>query len=421
MLQSRVASCPACERASTAGSLFNLQATLDKVDVMSTDSIDRSVPSVSVVIPVYRDLQATQACLRSVIDSGLPDDTTITIIDDMSPEEDVSEYCQEVAEEFGFKLLSNEENLGFVRTANKGFTLCPDADIILLNSDTIVPHGWVQRLQACAYREPDVGTVTPFSNNGTICSYPIFPLPNELPREWPTAELDRLFQSANAGLYAEIPTAVGFCMFIKRSCLNQTGPFDEEKFGQGYGEECDFSLRASALGWKHVIAADVFVYHEGGASFASESSERKRKADKVMDELHPDYHKIVSEFLQADPLYNFRMRVDAARIAEKTSDCSAILEEHFRYSQSILERVAESQQAMVQEQKQRLQLEELLDDCRSEFQETDRSLAETDSALLEAQKMLLESRKYANQLLDHIKDMEQSRSWRYTQWMRRNQ
>jgi GT2 family glycosyltransferase len=387
---------------------------LDEVEIMSTDSVDQTFEPVSVVIPVYRGLQVTQACLQSVIDSGLPDDTTITIIDDMSPEAEVSEYCREVVGKFGFKLISNEENLGFVRTANKGFTLSPESDIILLNSDTIVPHGWVQRLQACAYREPDLGTVTPFSNNGTICSYPIFPLPNELPREWPTAELDRLFQSANAGLYAEIPTAVGFCMFIKRTCLNQTGPFDEEKFGQGYGEECDFSLRASALGWKHVIAADVFVYHEGGASFASESSERKRKADKVMDELHPDYDQMVSDFIQADPLYNFRMRVDAARIAEKPTDCSAILEEHFRYSQSILERVAESQQAMVQEQKQRLQLEELLDDCRGEFQETD-------SALLEAQKMLLESRKYANQLLDHIKDMEQSRSWRYTQWMRRNQ
>jgi GT2 family glycosyltransferase len=414
MLQSRVAICPACERASTAGSLFNLQATLDKVDAMSTDSIDRTVPSVSVVIPVYRDLQATQACLRSVIDSGLPDDTTITIIDDMSPEEEVSEYCQEVAGKFGFKLISNEENLGFVRTANKGFTLCPEADIILLNSDTIVPHGWVQRLQACAYREPDVGTVTPFSNNGTICSYPVFPLANELPREWPTAELDRLFQSANAGLYAEIPTAVGFCMFIKRSCLNQTGPFNEEKFGQGYGEECDFSLRASPLGWKHVIAADVFVYHEGGASFASESSERKRKADRVMNELHPKYHDTVSDFVQTDPLSDLRMRVDVARIAAKPADSSAVLEEHFRYSQSVLKRVAEAQHAIIKEQEQRLQLEELLDRCRSEFLETDR-------ALIEAQKMLLESRQYADQLMDHIKDMEQSRSWRYTQWMRRNQ
>lgn len=395
---------------------------------MSSDSVDDNAPPVSVVIPVYRDLEVTRACLQSVLDSGLPDDTTVTIIEDHSPEEDVRQFCRELAAKFGLELISNKENLGFVRTANKGFAVHPEADIILLNSDTVVPHGWVQRLQACAYRDPYFGTVTPFSNNGTICSYPVFPQPNDLPTAWSTHELDRLFQQANAGLCSEIPTAVGFCMFIRRSCLENTGLFDEEKFGQGYGEECDFSLRASTLGWKHVIAADVFVYHEGGASFASESNERKRKADKVMNELHPDYHQVVSDFIQADTLYDFRMRVDAARIAEKPSDCSDILTEHFRYSQSILERVAESQQAVlherkavVLERKQRLQLEKLLDNCREEFQEADRSLGEMDRALLEAQKMLVESRQYADQLMDHIRAMEQSRSWRYTEWMRRKQ
>jgi acetyltransferase-like isoleucine patch superfamily enzyme len=48
-------------------------------------------------------------------------------------------------------------------------------------------------------------------------------------------------------------------MYIKRTCLHETGPCDEANFGHGYGEECDFSLRASALGWKHAVAADVFV------------------------------------------------------------------------------------------------------------------------------------------------------------------
>lgn len=393
----------------------------NNVTAMSTDAIAPPTAPVAVIIPVYRDLQVTQACVESVLNSDLPENASITIIDDKSPEVELSSYCEKIAERSGFSLVVNEENLGFVRTANKSFSLHQEADIILLNSDTIVANDWIQRLQACAYREPDTGTVTPFSNNATICSYPVFPLPNDLPPGWSAWELDRLFQRANHGVCSEIPTAVGFCMYIKRSCLNHTGPFDEDKFGQGYGEECDFSLRASALGWKHVIAADVFVYHEGGASFAAESSERKRNADKVMNELHPGYHKTVSDFLQADPLYNLRMNVDATRLAEKPADCSTILEEHFRYSQSILGRVTDAQQAVAQEQEQRLQLEVLLEDCRRDFQEKDRSLAETDRALKEAQDMLLESRKYANQLLDHIKAMEKSRSWRYTQWMRRDQ
>ena len=49
--------------------------------------------------------------------------------------------------------------------------LHPDRDVIL-NADTEVNAGWVDRLAAHAAREAHVGTITPFSNNATICSYP---------------------------------------------------------------------------------------------------------------------------------------------------------------------------------------------------------------------------------------------------------
>ena len=41
-------------------------------------------------------------------------------------------------------------------------------------------------------------------------------------------------------------------MYIRRDCLDAVGPFDEAAFGRGYGEENDFCLRASHLGWRHV-------------------------------------------------------------------------------------------------------------------------------------------------------------------------
>ena len=201
-------------------------------------------------------------------------------------------------------------------------------------------------------------------------------------------------------------------MYIKRSCLNETGPFDEENFGHGYGEECDFSLRSSALGWKHVVASDVFVYHEGGASFASESTERKRHADKVMSNLHPDYNQLINNFLQSDPLYDARRNVDAVRLREKPADFDAILEEHFRYARSILARVVENHKAMISEQEQRRTLEQLLDDSRNQFSETDR-------ALTEAQRVVDDLNEELNNAIEHIGNMEQSRSWRYTEWLRR--
>ena len=379
---------------------------------MSDNTSNIHPPQVVVIVPVYRNLDVTRNCLESLMASDLPEHAAIIIIDDNSPEEAVSAYCQELTERFSIQLVVNDENLGFVGTVNRGFALDTDADIILLNSDTVVSNDWVQRLQACAYREDNIGTVTPFSNNGTICSYPVFLISNSIPTQWNAEELDRVFQSGNSKLHCEIPTAVGFCMYIKRSCLNTTGAFDEEAFGHGYGEECDFSLRASAKGWKHVIAADTFVYHEGAASFASESTDRKRLADTIMNKLHPNYHTLISEFIARDPLYVFRKNVDAIRLNENQADATNILEEHFRYTQTILERAERAEQ----ERRSVQRLETMLANARQEFSETDSALTHAQALVTGLTSDLKQSQ---TQLGDVIRSMEQSRSWRYTAWLRK--
>ncbi len=375
--------------------------------------------SLVVLVPVYRDLAVTRRCLNSLLNSKLPSNTTIVVIDDCSPETELSTYCRKLASDAPVSLIVNEQNLGFVRSANKGFLLDPEADVLLLNSDTVVSGDWLQRMRLCAYTEPEIGTVTPFSNNGTICSYPVFPIENPLPYQWTEAELDIAFKTANRSLCAEIPTAVGFCMYIKRSCLDATGLFDEINFGQGYGEECDFSLRATLKGWKHVIAADVFVFHEGGASFASESKHRKRHADEVMNKLHPHYHRLVSEFLRSDPLAVFRKNVDAYRMAAKPSRNTDILNEHQHYTRLLLDKIEASENEIKSEQAQRMLLGALLDDCRKQFSDTDRALLEARQVIDELKGHLDNARLYANQLHDHIQKIEHSRSWRYTAWLRR--
>jgi hypothetical protein len=61
-----------------------------------------------------------------------------------------------------------------------------------------------------------IGTVTPFSNVATICSYPIMNDRNPLPDGWTASQLDNLAREVNSGAIIELPTAVGFCMYIKR-------------------------------------------------------------------------------------------------------------------------------------------------------------------------------------------------------------
>jgi GT2 family glycosyltransferase/glycosyltransferase involved in cell wall biosynthesis len=236
------------------------------------------------------------------------------VIDDQSPEPAISAWLRTLAESGRITLIRHESNRGFVASVNEGMALHPDRDVVLLNSDTEVPGGWLDRIAACARREPQAATVTPFSNNATICSYPLFAKPNRLPEGFTTASLDRIFARENAGLAVEIPTAVGFCMFVSRRVLDEIGAFDAAAFGRGYGEEVDFCMRAARAGYRNLLAADVFVFHEGEVSFGASGSAMREKAQAIVDARYPEFQHRLATFLHREPARPFRRRVDLARL-----------------------------------------------------------------------------------------------------------
>jgi len=270
---------------------------------------------ISIVVPVYRGLADTQACLESVLRSRSEAQLHIVVINDASPEPEIGAYLRRLAGRDGrVELIENAANLGFVASVNRGMQQHPDEDVILLNSDTEVGGDWIDRLRDAAYRERSVATVTPFSNAATICSYPRFCVDSPMPADLSTAALDRYFAAENAGQLIELPTAVGFCMFIRRDCLDEIGLFDAQRFGRGYGEENDFCMRAGASGWRHVLAADTFVRHRGSVSFGDEKAERVRQALALLASLHPGYQPLVDRHLLEDPARGARLKVDLARM-----------------------------------------------------------------------------------------------------------
>ena len=212
-------------------------------------------------------------------------------------------------------LLENEYNLGFVRTVNRGMTQSTANDVLLLNSDTVVANNWLDRLRTAAYNDPKTGTVTPFSNNATICSYPRFCQENPLPPGYDTAALDALFAATHPEATLEIPTGVGFCMYIRRDCLAEVGLFDAERFGKGYGEENDFCQRAMKAGWRNLHALDTFVLHTGSVSFGTMKAALEIEGANQLRTLHPTYEAQVHQFIQADPARPYREAIDLARLA----------------------------------------------------------------------------------------------------------
>lgn len=272
---------------------------------------------VDIIVPVYRGLADTCLCIESVLASVNQCAWRLIVINDASPEPEVTEWLRErAAQDSRITLLENAENLGFVGTVNRGMALSDSNDVLLLNSDTEVANDWLDRIRRAAYGDSKVASVTPFSNNATICSYPRFCKDNSLPAGYDTARLDALCAQTNPGAVVDVPTGVGFCMYIRRDCLAQVGLFDTENFGKGYGEENDFCQRAAEAGWRNLHLLDTFVLHTGGVSFGDTKSPRERAAMETLRRLHPRYERDVMAFVKADPAQPYRLALDIARMRQ---------------------------------------------------------------------------------------------------------
>ncbi|MDR2031208.1 MAG: glycosyltransferase [Azoarcus sp.] len=292
---------------------------------------EEETETVDIIVPVHGGKEVTRRCLASLYACNCRTAREIVVIDDASPDPTLSAWLGEEAVSGCITLLRNEENRGFVASVNNGMALHPERDVVLLNSDTEVAGDWLDRLRACALAQPDIGTVTPFSNNATICSYPFEGWAEGVPGTLGLAALDALFANINGGEWIELPTAVGFCMLIRRACLDAVGFFDAERFGRGYGEENDFSRRATAVGWRNALAADVFVYHVGGVSFGNPAKhEAMERAAHILAALHPDYDEKVRDFIRRDPPAPLRARIDRARAALGGAEFAAVMDERAR-------------------------------------------------------------------------------------------
>jgi glycosyltransferase involved in cell wall biosynthesis len=203
----------------------------------------------------------------------------------------------------------NEKNSGYTATINKGCRMAGTDDVVLLNSDTVVTSGWLEKLRACAVAKKNVATVTPLSNAAGAFSVPRNNTVNSLPEFMSIEDMARLVETLSPGIRPEVPTGNGFCMYITRRALDQTGGFDEANFPRGYGEENDFCMRAARKGFVHVIDDATFIFHKRSASFGDKKREIIAESTKRLRTLHPDYKSKVSHWLKNDPLDVFRSRL----------------------------------------------------------------------------------------------------------------
>ena len=256
---------------------------------------------VDIIIPIYNAYDDLVKCIDSVKKWTNLSDNRLILIDDCSPDERMRPYLNSLKDD-NTLVIFNEKNQGFSGNINLGMMQSQDNDVLLLNSDTIVTKRWLEKIVECAYSDEAIATVTPLSNNATLCSVPNFCEENTIPEGFTIDSFADLIETISMNLYPVIFVANGFCMFVKREIIRKIGMFDAETFGRGYGEENDFCHRAEQIGYHHVMCDNTFIFHSGTSSFLSEEKKRYiEEHDKILKERYPDQVQIVAEHCRDNP------------------------------------------------------------------------------------------------------------------------
>jgi GT2 family glycosyltransferase len=254
--------------------------------------------AVDVIVPIFNAAPDLARCLHA-LQTRTPAFARIWLIDDASTDAQIQIICRAFCDRASVatKLLQNPKNLGFVGTVNRAMALSKN-DVVLLNSDTIVGAGWLEAL-AQAAQARQIGSITPFSNNAEICSFPHFCQNSPVPDD-----IDRVARAAAAlpEQLIDLPTGVGFCMYLTRRALQTVGLFDAVTFGRGYGEENDWCLRARGLGFRNVLCNRAFVAHVGGSSFSATGEKPGGENLRRLLVRYPHYEKEVASFIRANPI-----------------------------------------------------------------------------------------------------------------------
>jgi GT2 family glycosyltransferase len=267
----------------------------------------------SIIIPIYNGFDYVKDLFDDLLDCEPK--SRIILINDASTDERIKEliqdFCRTVhADEV--LVIENELNLGFTHSVNKGLRKLKEKEhAIILNSDTRVPKLFGSKLISRFDHDERIASITPLTNAGTICTIPaIGDGFTPFKGNYFTFQSNVVEENWLAGLsdkWPTTPTGVGFCMAMSSNAIKRVGLLNEIDFAGGYGEENEWCLRASNLGFKHLICPSVFVQHVGGATFGPTKEELIKRNLARLNKKYPYYFSSVDKFVSTDPLFNFRL------------------------------------------------------------------------------------------------------------------
>lgn len=260
---------------------------------------------VSIVVVNWNTCDILRDCLESIYSETKGVQFEVIVVDNASSDGSVnvvkSEFTQVV-------LLENKENRGFAAANNQGMAIAHGRYVLLLNSDTIVLDGVIDKVVAFADTHPKAGiTGCRVLNEDKALQLSSFMFPSILnmtlwitylfklfPCNWFFGRERMTWWSRND--VREVDVLTGCFMLVRQKALEQVGSMDERFFM--YFEETDWCYRFKQAGWKIMFTPCGEIIHLGGVSTKQVKPQMVKQWRKSML-LYYKKHKSLMEYVSA--------------------------------------------------------------------------------------------------------------------------
>jgi N-acetylglucosaminyl-diphospho-decaprenol L-rhamnosyltransferase len=252
------------------------------------------MPDLSIIIVSYNARADLDRCLESLHTPAPSVDHEIVVVDN-----DSSDGSAQAARCWpGVRVMETGANLGFARANNIGIRATTGAAVLLLNSDTIVPPGAVDRLVAAFNGRADVAVVGPRLVNAAgraELSFGRMIAPfNELWQKllvrgqargwsWPSRFVEQTTRQEQSPDWVS-----GACLLVRREDAEAVGLLDERYFM--YTEDVDFCAAIRARGRRILFFPGVEIVHLAGRSSASAPAATDRAYRRSQISFYEKHH-----------------------------------------------------------------------------------------------------------------------------------
>lgn len=224
--------------------------------------LNKVKPKVSIIVLTYNNLHLTKDCLASIELNTKYDNYEVIVVDNMSTD-GTRDYLVDVyTDKEKYKIILNEDNLGFAAGNNIGLKVADGDILVILNNDTYVGPFWLGGLVKALRNNPELGLVGPVTNNiGNESKI------NIKYSNWSEMNIKALdHYSKNIGQIYPMDCAAFFCVAMHRKVYEIVGEMSLD-YGLGFFEDDDYCMRIRKNNWKIAAVEESFVHHHLSASF----------------------------------------------------------------------------------------------------------------------------------------------------------